>query len=121
MRVHEYVESIALRYAKNFDREADPLVIVYSWTGMFDCLPSEYVSNGIVSPFSQFAKVMVCILERKRTTDEGNVICIEEVLGDVGGDLRMLWVFGISSDIDASQGDLTVLRVAEPVSVYLQS
>lgn len=33
----------------------------------------------------------------------------------------MLWVFGVSSDIDASQGDLTVLRVTKPVSIYPQT
>lgn len=77
--IHENVEIVLLGDTKNSDGEIDPMLIVDFRTSVFNCLPSEDISNGVVSPFSETLEMYVGIFQGERPSHERYVL-FEELL-----------------------------------------
>jgi hypothetical protein len=95
--------------SKNLNGIVDPIIIINARSGMLNCLPGEDIPDCIVAPPPQFSKVQIRIFQRKRLTDERNVVRIEKVIGNVRGDIWKSWVLGIPSNIDPPYRDLPVM------------
>lgn len=53
------------------------------------------------------------ILAGEWTSMEVDIVPVEEVLWDVGGLVRVAWVFGIPSYVDSSKSDLSSVGVSK--------
>lgn len=91
MGVHEDVKAVISSSSEDLNSMLDPFLIVYAWPSGLKSLPSKHISDGIVSPTLQAREVEVCILEGKGTTVEIDVIAIEEVFENVGGQVGCAW------------------------------
>lgn len=81
--IHEDVEVVLFRLAQNGNSVVYPRLIVFARSLMLYGLPCEDVANGVVAPTSQSRKMCVCILEREGSVNEGNVVAVEELFGDM--------------------------------------
>ena len=106
MRIHEDVEVVLLCLAEHGNGMVYPCLIVLARPCMLYSLPRKDVPDGVVSPTSQPCKVCAGILEREGTIDEGDIVTIEEILGNMR---RLVWgrgEFGIGGGVYAMEGDL---------------
>jgi hypothetical protein len=85
VRVHEYIEAILLSYAQRADSVLYELLVVLSWTRMFQSFPCEDVSNRVEAPSSEAGEVRMCIGKSEWSIHEGNIVAFEETFADVRG------------------------------------
>lgn len=83
MRIHKNVEAERLRFPEHSDSMLYPLVIISSRPSMLYRLPGKDVSDRVVAPAAQPGKVCGCILDGEGPVHEGDVIAVEEAVGDV--------------------------------------
>lgn len=113
MGVHEHKKPILLRYAQHFDGELDPVVVINPRSSMLYCLPSKDVSNRVISPFSQSCKVRMCILQRKRPANKGDIVAVEEPIRSMRRNIGAQGILGVASKVDSAYSDLPVLTVSK--------
>ena len=118
MRVHEDVELVGLGDAEHLHGEVNPFIIIDTRTFMFNRLPGEQISDGIVAPFPQTGEVGVGVVKGEGSTDEGDVIGIEESVGDVGGGIRIPRILAFTSYIDPTKRHLSILRVSKGLAIH---
>jgi hypothetical protein len=62
-----------------------------------------------------------CIFERERSVYERDVVAVEELLGNVRGQIWGCGELRVGGAIDAMERDLTILGIAECATVDAQS
>lgn len=119
--IHEYVEAVFLRYAEDGQGVLDPLLIVLSGASMLDCLPRKDVSDGVVAHLPQPGEVGAGGVKGEGSADEGHVVSIVEVVGNMGRLIGSGGEFGVASDINTVKSDLTVAWIPECPTVDAQA
>jgi hypothetical protein len=113
MRVHEDVETKLLCLAEHSDGMLYPLLVIPPRPSMLYRLPGVDVSDGVVAPAAQPGKVSGSILYGEGPVDEGDVVAVEEAVGDVRRLVGGRGELGVGGAVDAVESDLAVLVVAE--------
>lgn len=121
MGVHENVKLILLCDTKDFNGERNPVIVILPRTSMFDRFPGEYVSYRVISPFPQSPKMRMRLVKGEGSANERNIVGVEELVGNVGRDIGILWILGFTGDIDSSQGNLAIVRILEGLAIDAKS
>jgi hypothetical protein len=89
------------------------VLVIFSRSCRLDRLPRKDVSDGVEAESSETCKVRSRIVFGERTLVEGYVIAVEEVDRSVRGLVGLAREFGIGSNVDAAENDLTTMTVTE--------
>jgi len=81
--IHEDVKTKAFCYSEDGYRVLYPILIIPPRPFMLNRLPGENISNRVVSPPPQPRKVCGSIVNRERAVYEGDIVAVEELVGDV--------------------------------------
>ena len=87
MGIHVYIETVLFQLAQGVDSVRYEFLVVYAWTGVFECLPWNYVTYAIVAEGAETGEVRIECVGRKGTTRvaDATVLC---VVVEVCGELR---------------------------------
>jgi hypothetical protein len=99
--IHEDVETIVFGNAQYAYCVLDKGLVVLSRPLMLDGLPCEDIPYGVVPPGSQPCEVSGGIIQGKGSVHKRNIVAVEEVLRDMGRDVRRGREFGIGGAVDA--------------------
>lgn len=113
MRVHEYVEAILLGLAQHVDGVLYPGLVVLARPGGLDRLPSKDISDGVVTVALQSGEVNMCVFLAKRTAVEFDIVAIEEVVGDMRGNIGGTWQLCIARHVYAAKKHMPAIVVSE--------
>lgn len=113
MRVHEYIESILLRFPQHIDRVLYPRLVVLAGSSRLNRLPCEYISNGVIAVALQSRKVDMSIFFSKGSAVKFDVVSVEEILGDMGGDVWRTGEFRVPGDVYTAKEDMPAIVVPE--------
>lgn len=80
---------------------------------MLERFPGEDVADGVEAPSSETREVGMCFGQGKWAVDERDMVAIEELIADVGGQVGRSGEFGVGSDVDAVEDDLAVVSITE--------
>src|SRR5271155_3790131 len=64
--------------------------------------------------------MFMCILLVEGSSNEGDIICVEETVAYVGWDVGIPGQFAVASDVDASESHFSVGRISEPGAIDLK-
>src|SRR5271156_1219488 len=64
--------------------------------------------------------MFMCFLLVKGSSNEGDIICVEETFAYVGWDVGIPGQFAVASDVDASESHFSVGRISEPGAIDLE-
>lgn len=120
MGIHKHHKIILFRLPKDFDGVVNPFLVVDTGPFCFYSFPVEDVSNGVVTTVSQPLEMNIGVFEEEGSPDKGNVVAIKEPICDVRGEVRFGRKFGVGSNVDPSEGYLTVVFVFEIGAFYSQ-
>lgn len=121
MGIHEYIETILFGDTKHRDCMTDPLLVIFSWSSMFDSLPSEDIADRIVTPSRQPCEMCMSVGQGEWASDKGDIVTVEEVVGNVGWLVRHGRKLCICSSVDTMQSDLAVVLVAKGAAINAEA
>ena len=113
VRIHEYIEAIISRLPQDLNGMLDPFFVVFPWPSRLNCLPSKYISDGIVTPLLQPGEVDMGIPFGEGAGVKVDIISIKKLVGNVRWQVGRAGILCIPSEVDSSESYLTAMGVAE--------
>ena len=113
VRVDEQVEAIFACFVHHLYHIVEIFLIIDTRSSVLDGFPGHQQAQEIKTPLPQPSQVLIRLMQRKRTSDKGDVAVFTETLTDMSSSIRLRWDFTAATQVDPVQHHSTVEVIYE--------